>query len=84
MCHEQPAMKPEQFRQHNVPHIPNGEHGLAGGDAELIDRAYTQALAFVVWRTGRGSSRASEKARETGLCKNPRCVSCHPAVNGRG
>jgi acetyl esterase/lipase len=49
--HEQSARMAEQFRQHNVLHefisIPNGEHGLSGGDPELIERAYAQAFAFV-------------------------------------
>jgi dipeptidyl aminopeptidase/acylaminoacyl peptidase len=49
--HEQSAMMAEQFRQHNVSHefisIPNGEHGLGGGDPKLIDEAYAKTFAFV-------------------------------------
>jgi acetyl esterase/lipase len=49
--HEQSEMMAEQFRQHNVRHefisIPDGEHGLGGGDAKLIDQAYAKAFAFV-------------------------------------
>ena len=41
----------EQFKQHKVPHelisIPDGEHGLRGGDPKLIDAAYARAFAFV-------------------------------------
>jgi dipeptidyl aminopeptidase/acylaminoacyl peptidase len=44
-------MMAEQFKQHGVERefatIPNGEHGLGGGDPELIDKAYESALAFV-------------------------------------
>jgi hypothetical protein len=44
-------MMAEQFQKHHVPHllisIPDGEHGLAGGDPKLIDAAYTKAFAFV-------------------------------------
>ena len=49
--YEQSVMMAEQFKQHGVEHelvtIPNGEHGLGGGDPELIDAAYESALAFV-------------------------------------
>ncbi|MBP86283.1 MAG: hypothetical protein CMJ64_06160 [Planctomycetaceae bacterium] len=48
--YEQSVMMKEQFAKHRVRHellsIPNGEHGLAGGDATLINAAYKQALAF--------------------------------------
>jgi len=49
--YEQSVMMAEQFKQHNVPHllisIPDGEHGLGGGDPKLIDAAYAKAFAFV-------------------------------------
>jgi acetyl esterase/lipase len=49
--HEQSVMMAEQFKQHGVPHllisIPDGEHGLGGGDPKLIDAAYAKAFAFV-------------------------------------
>ncbi len=49
--YEQSVMMAEQFKQHGVEHelvtIPNGEHGLGGGDPQLIDTAYQSALAFV-------------------------------------
>jgi len=49
--YEQSVMMAEQFKQHGVEHelvtIPNGEHGLGGGDPQLIDKAYESALAFV-------------------------------------
>jgi acetyl esterase/lipase len=49
--YEQSTMMAVEFRRHNVPHlltsIPGGEHGLAGGDPELIDAAYLKAMAFV-------------------------------------
>jgi acetyl esterase/lipase len=52
--HEQSAIMAEQFRKHNVRHefisIPNGEHGLGGGDPKSINRAYAQAFTFVETR----------------------------------
>ena len=49
--YEQSVLMAEQFKQHKVPHvlisIPNGEHGLRGGDPKLIDAAYAKAFAFV-------------------------------------
>jgi acetyl esterase/lipase len=49
--YEQSVLMAEQFKQHKVPHelisIPNGEHGLKGGDPKLIDAAYAKAFAFV-------------------------------------
>lgn len=49
--YEQSTMLAEQFQQHGVEHklvtIPNGEHGLVGGDPKLIDDAYGQAFAFI-------------------------------------
>ncbi len=49
--YEQSVMMAEQLKQHEVPHllvsIPGGEHGLAGGDPELIDAAYAKAFAFL-------------------------------------
>jgi hypothetical protein len=41
----------DQFREFGVDHvfvtIAGGEHGLAGGDPQEIDRAYQQAFRFV-------------------------------------
>ena len=49
--YEQSSLMAEQLSQHGVEHrlvtIPNGEHGLGGGDPPLIDAAYDAALAFV-------------------------------------
>ena len=49
--YEQSVLMSEQFKQYKVPHelisIPNGEHGLRGGDSNLIDAAYKKAFAFV-------------------------------------
>lgn len=49
--YEQSTMMAEQFQQHGVEHelvtIPNGEHGLAGGDPKLIEAAYQRAFAFM-------------------------------------
>lgn len=48
---EQSTMMTEQFSKNGVEHklitIPDAEHGLAGGDPELIDAAYHAALSFV-------------------------------------
>lgn len=49
--YEQSVLMADQFKLHKVPHvlisIPNGEHGLRGGDPKLIDAAYAKAFAFV-------------------------------------
>ncbi len=49
--YEQSVMMVEQFKQHGVPHklvtISGAEHGLAGGDRELIAKAYDDAVAWV-------------------------------------
>ncbi len=49
--YEQSTLMAEQFKQHGVEHelvtIPNGEHGLAGGDPKLIVSAYQQAFEFM-------------------------------------
>jgi acetyl esterase/lipase len=49
--YEQSVMMAEQFTEYGVEHelvtIPNGEHGLGGGDPALIDAAYQSALEFV-------------------------------------
>ncbi|MCP4513543.1 MAG: alpha/beta hydrolase [Fuerstiella sp.] len=49
--YEQSTMMAEEFRKHGVEHelisIVNGEHGLVGGDPQLIDRAYVKAFEFV-------------------------------------
>jgi acetyl esterase/lipase len=48
--YEQSVMMKQAFEQHAVPHellsIPDGEHGLAGGDPKIIDAAYKKAFAF--------------------------------------
>jgi acetyl esterase/lipase len=49
--YEQSVMMAEQFKKHSVEHklisIPNGEHGLGGGDPKLIDSAYESAFEFL-------------------------------------
>jgi dipeptidyl aminopeptidase/acylaminoacyl peptidase len=49
--YELSATMAEQLKQHGVLHelisIPDGEHGLDGGDPDLIDAAYAKAFAFV-------------------------------------
>ena len=49
--YEQSVMMAEQFKQQGVEHelvtIPNGEHGLGGGDPQDISAAYEKAFAFV-------------------------------------
>ena len=49
--YEQSVMMAEQLEKHGVEHklitIPGAEHGLAGGDPNLIDAAYESALAFL-------------------------------------
>ncbi len=49
--YEQSVMMAEQFTQHGVPHelvtIPGAEHGLPGGDRELVAKAYDDAVAWV-------------------------------------
>ena len=49
--YEQSVMMAREFDKHNVPHqlvtIENAEHGLTGGDPEMIDRAYKTVLEFV-------------------------------------
>ncbi len=49
--YEQSVMMAEQFKRHDVPHqligIPGGEHGLGGGEPQLIEAAYATAFAFV-------------------------------------
>ncbi|MDA2928000.1 S9 family peptidase, partial [Acidobacteria bacterium AH-259-G07] len=49
--YEQSVMMAEEFKKHGVAYefvtIPGGEHGLAGGDPQLIDKAYNDALAWV-------------------------------------
>lgn len=48
--YEQSTMMVDEFKKHGVQHelysIPNGEHGLGGGDPKLIDAAYKKAFAF--------------------------------------
>lgn len=49
--HELSATMAEQLKQHGVLHelisILDGEHGLDGGDPDLIDAAYAKAFAFI-------------------------------------
>lgn len=49
--YEQSVMMAEQFERHGVPHelvtIRGGEHGLGGGDPELIAKAYDDVVAWV-------------------------------------
>ncbi len=44
-------MMAEQFKTHAVEHelvtIPGAEHGLAGGDSELVAKAYDDAVGWV-------------------------------------
>lgn len=48
--YEQSVMMAAEFKKHDVRHellsIPDGEHGLGGGDPKLIDDAYTRAFEF--------------------------------------
>ena len=48
---EQSMLMAEELKRHAVAHqlisVDEAEHGLAGGDAELIDDAYTRAFAFL-------------------------------------
>lgn len=50
--YEQSVMMAKQFKQHNVVHelitVPNGEHGLGGGEPQVIEAAYEKAIAFVL------------------------------------
>lgn len=49
--YEQSTMMAQQFQKQGVEHklvtIPNGEHGLVGGDPKLINAAYEEAFAFI-------------------------------------
>lgn len=49
--YEQSAMMARQLKEHGVQHrlitIPDGEHGLGGGDPDRIDQAYRSAVEFV-------------------------------------
>jgi acetyl esterase/lipase len=49
--YEQSEMMAAELARHGVEHqlisIPGGEHGLSGGDARLVDKAYESAIAFV-------------------------------------
>ena len=49
--YEQSLMMASEFAEHGVDYelvtIPGGEHGLGGGDPQLVARAYDQALAWV-------------------------------------
>ena len=50
--YEQSRKMADEFKKHGVEHrlitIPNGEHGLGGGDPELIATAYDESLAFLI------------------------------------
>jgi acetyl esterase/lipase len=49
--YDQSVMMARELANHGVAHelvsIPGGEHGLGGGDPQLIDAAYQSALAFI-------------------------------------
>ncbi len=49
--YEQSMMMATELEKHSVEHkllsIPNGEHGLGGGDPQLVDQAYQAAFEFV-------------------------------------
>ena len=49
--YEQSLMMASEFEEHGVAYelvtIPGGEHGLGGGDPQLVARAYDEALAWV-------------------------------------
>lgn len=49
--YELSTMMAEQFRKHSVPHVmltvPNGEHGLAGGDREVIEEVNRKGFEFL-------------------------------------
>ena len=51
MPYEQSTMMVEAFVKEGVEYrlisIPGGEHGLDGGDPQLIDQAYASAFDFV-------------------------------------
>jgi len=48
---EQSVLMADEFKKHQVPYelisIPDAEHGLADGDAKLVDEAYAKAFAFL-------------------------------------
>ncbi|MDA1050329.1 MAG: alpha/beta hydrolase [Planctomycetota bacterium] len=48
---EQSVLMADEFKKHAAPHqliaVPEAEHGLAGGDAALIESAYAKAFAFL-------------------------------------
>ncbi len=56
--YEQSVLMAEKLKAHGVEHelvtIPGGEHGLGGGDPQVIDAAYDSALAFIERHMGRG------------------------------
>lgn len=45
------SMMADEFKKHSVPHImltvPNGEHGLGGGDPKVIEDAYERGFEFL-------------------------------------
>jgi acetyl esterase/lipase len=49
--YEQSTMMAEQFEKHSVPHlmltVPDGEHGLAGGDKKTIEEANRRGFEFL-------------------------------------
>ncbi len=56
--YEQSVLMAQQFKEHGVEHelvtVPGGEHGLGGGDPQVIDAAYESAMAFIERHMGRG------------------------------
>jgi dipeptidyl aminopeptidase/acylaminoacyl peptidase len=49
--YEQSVMMAEEFKRHGVPFefvtIPDSGHGFAGGEKDLVSRAYDDSFAFV-------------------------------------
>lgn len=49
--YEQSVLMADEFKKHAVPHelisVPDAEHGLADGDAKLVNEAYAKAFAFL-------------------------------------
>ncbi len=49
--YEQSVLMAAELEKHNIEHrlitIPGGEHGLGGGDKDLIDASYRDAMAFI-------------------------------------
>ena len=49
--YEQSVLMEKQFKRHSVEHrfitVPGAGHGLAGGDRELVAKAYAEVFPFV-------------------------------------